>query len=127
MEGIYDIHCGGQVVGTAKVSREGLYYSFDCECKFKRQELFKICAICADKQIMLGTPIPAGQVFKLHTKLPIKRFSGETLRFCITGNQEEKSEEFIPVDPDAPFLHLKDLKNAVFRIQNGISGIVIRK
>ena len=124
MEGIYDIHCGGQAVGTAKVSRGGLYYHFDCECRPDKRELFKICIFCGDDQIMLGTPIPDGKIFKLHTKLPIKRFAGKTLSFCLTGNGDEM---FIPVQPQAPFLYFRDLKNAVFRVQNGVSGIVIRK
>lgn len=127
MEGIYDIHCGGQVVGSAKVSREGLYYRFDCECQMEREEICKVYVTCADKQIMLGTPIPEGQVFKLRTKLPVKRFSGETLVFYLGEKQKEKPEIFIPVRENEPFLHIKDLKNAVFRIHNGVSGIVIQK
>lgn len=127
MEGIYDISFDGQAVGTAKISREGLYYRFDCECRLKKKELFKICISCGDENFILGTPIPEGQQFQLHTKLPIKRFSGQAPCFFITGNKEENAEAFIPVHPDAPFLYLKELKNAVFCIQDGVSGIVIRK
>jgi hypothetical protein len=127
MEGTYSIHCGGQAVGTVKVSKEGLYYRFECECRLQKREVCKISAVCGEETIAIGTPVPEGEMFKLRTRLPVKRFSGRAPRFFITGNKEENAEEFIPVDPDAPFLHLKDLKNAVFCIQNGISGIVIKK
>lgn len=127
MEGIYDIYCGGTNVGTAKVRKEGLYYCFDCECCLDKKGLFKICLSNADETIMLGTPIPQGQTFRLHTKLPVKRFLTQEPRFFIADKQEGNVGLFIPVHPDAPFLHLKDLKNAVFCIQNGKKGIVIRK
>ena len=127
MEGIYEIFCGGQAIGTAKVSRDGLYYRFECECMLKKREVCKISAICGEQTIVIGTPVPEGEVFRLRTRLPAKRFSGETPGFYITGNKEENAEKFIPVYPDAPFSHLKDLKNAVFRIRNGVSGVVIMK
>ncbi|MBQ8769112.1 MAG: hypothetical protein IJZ15_05665 [Oscillospiraceae bacterium] len=127
MEGTYNIDCGGKKVGTAVISREGLYYRFDCNCQLERKEVCKICVVCGDKRIVLGTPIPEGQIFQLRTKLPVKRFSIGKPRFYIAGSKEEISEEFISVQPNAPFLHLKELKNAVFQVRDGESGIVIRK
>ena len=127
MEGTYRIHSGGQAVGTVKVSREGLYYRFECECRLEKMEICKIGAVCGEEQIVLGTPIPEGQILRLRTKLPIKRFPGETPNFYILGNRIEEFKKFVPVDENKPFLYLRDLKNAVFCIQNGISGIVIKK
>ena len=125
MEGTYSIYSGEQCVGTVAVSREGLYYRFDCRCRLEKRELCKICVNCGEDQILLGTPIPDGQQFRLCRKLPVKCFAGETPRFTVTGNG--KSEIFIEVRENEPFLHLKDLKKAVFRVRNGIAGIVIRK
>ncbi|MBQ7817277.1 MAG: hypothetical protein IJ388_00575 [Oscillospiraceae bacterium] len=126
MEGTYGIYSGENNIGKVKVSREGLYYHFACECRLEKKEVCKICVICGDERIMLGTPIPEGRVFKLHTKVPIKRFPENTPRFYITGSQEMVGE-FIPIQPDKPFLHLKDLKNAVMQVRDGVSGILIRK
>lgn len=126
MEGSYSICSGEKSIGTARVSKEGLYYRFDCECRLEKKDVCKICVTCGEKCVILGTPIPNGQVFKLHTKLPIKRFTGNTPRFFITGSQEMVGE-FIPIEPDKPFSHLKDLKNAVYQVREGVSGIVIRK
>ncbi len=125
MEGNYNIYAADQTVGTVAVSREGLYYRFDCQCRLGKRELCKIWVSCGKDQILLGTPIPDGQQFRLCRKLPVKCFAGGTLQFALTGNK--KSEIFIEVRENEPFAYLKDLKNAVFRVQNGIAGIAIRK
>ncbi len=127
MEGLYDIHFGGQTAGTAKVSKEGLYYRFDCQCRLAKKEIFKICIACGEDLTILGTPLPDGDTFNLRTRLPAKRFAGKTLRFFIEDDQEKRLENFIPVKPDEPLLQLKDLKNAVFCVRNGVRGIIIRK
>lgn len=127
MEGKYSIYSGDRKVGTAAVSREGLYYRFDCECSLDKKEVCKIGVTCGEDRILLGTPIPEGRTFKLYTRLPIKRFSGDKPHFYITGNKDEKFDKFVPVREDAPFLYLKDLQNAVFQVQNGESGIAIKK
>lgn len=121
MEGSYPIFIGEESVGTALVSREGLYYRLDCQCRLRGKEIFKIYAECENGRLLLGTPTPEGDCYRLRTRLPAKRFSGETPRFCL------RQEIFIPVRPDEPFLHLKDLKNAVFAVRNGESGIIIAK
>ena len=122
MVGIYDIHCGGQVVGTAQVSREGLYYRFECRCQFKKKDVCKICITCGDEEMILGTPVPENGDFVLRTRLPIKRFCGGNLEFTIVGD-----ESFIPVSPDEPFLYLKDLTDAIFAVRNGQCGVIIKK
>ncbi|MBQ9930115.1 MAG: hypothetical protein IJO72_04990 [Oscillospiraceae bacterium] len=127
MEGLYEITYGGQTAGTAKVSAEGLYYRFDCQCRLDRKALVKICVACGEAAVILGTPVPEGHTFRLLKRLPIKRFSGETMRFYIEGNAAEKSGIFVTVSENEPFAHLKDLKNAVFSIRDGVSGIVINK
>jgi len=127
MEGTYSILRSGQKVGTARVSREGLYYRFDCECTLDGKEVCKIGVSCGEDEILLGTPIPEGQIFRLRSKLPVKRFSGETPYFYILGNKKEKFEKFVPVDENKPFLYLKYLKNAVFQVRNGETGVMIRK
>ncbi len=127
MEGQYDICCGDQIVGAAKVSREGLYYRFICRCSLDRKRIFKICIACGKEQILLGTPIPDGASFQLCARLPAKYFTGSALRFFIKEKGEEKFAEFVPVKADAPFMHLKDLENAVFCLQDGIPGVIIEK
>ena len=127
MEGTYSIQRGGQIVGTAKISREGLYYQFDCQCQLDKKEVCKICISCGEEQTILGTPIPEGRMFKLRTKLPTKRFAGKEPSFTIISNNEEISEEFIEIKTNMPFPHLVDLKNAVYKERNGASGVVIRK
>ena len=126
MEGVYDIFDGDTVIGTASISREGLYYRFDCECRPEKRGLFKICLLDENEKIILGTPIPEGHGFCLRTKLPIKRLRGQKPRFFINRGSEETGK-FIPVAPDTPFLYLQELENAYFCIRDGVSGIVIRK
>ena len=121
MEGAYPIFFGEASVGTVSVSREGLYYRFDCRCRLQRKEIFKIYAERADGKLLLGTPIPEGDYYRLRTMLPAKRFLGDIPKFCL------RQEMFVPVRPDEPFLYLKDLRYAVFAVRNGESGVVIIK
>lgn len=126
MEGNYHVYAGDKTVGSVAVSREGLYYRFDCRCRLENKEICKICIACGQEQILLGTLIPEGRQYRLCRKLPVKRFTGETLRFFLSGH-EEKSEIFIEIRENEPFARLEDLKNAVYRVRNGRTGIVIQK
>ena len=127
MEGIYNICRGGDVVGSAKVSREGLYYCFECHCRLEGREICKVYAACEAENILLGTPIPEGDLFRLRKRIPIRHFAGESMRIYIGDTMEQKSENFVPVKENEPFYHLEDLENAVFQVRDGISGIMIRK
>ena len=123
MTGMFDIYSGGGSIGTVKVSREGLYYVFDCQCRLQKKEICKVFVDCGEKKIALGTLVPQGDSFVLRTKLPCKHFVDSNWHFSTNVNEGE----FIPIQENTPFLHLKDLKNAVFQIRNGVRGIVIRQ
>ena len=122
MVGVYEIYSGDGAIGTAKVTREGLYYQFDCQCRLECNEICKIYVRCGENQTLLGTPVPENGAFVLRTRLPKKRFCGDKMEFTIDGDKA-----FLPVSPDEPFLHLADLKDAIFAVCNGQCGVIIKK
>ena len=79
--------------------------------------------MCGEQRIILGTPAPEDGLFVLRTRLPMKRFCGGDLRFCIDGTDQL----FVPVKPDEPFLYLKKLESAGCALRNGQCGVVIKR
>ena len=126
MEGIYSICIDGQKVGTATVSREGLYYSFRCECRLPKREVCKIFVSCGADGVLLGTPFPEGQVFVLRTKLPIKRFGEGQMEFSVVFDGDFQNEKFVPVRETEPFPYLREIKKAYAQERGGIRGIVVK-
>ncbi len=124
MEGTYRIYSGKEEVGTVTVSREGLYYCFDCHCRLAGKALCKIYLFCGEQRVQLGTPIPCGQDFSLRTRIPIKQLKVDKWEFAVVEKNAEICENFVSVSENEPFCALKYLKNARFRTKNGIRGIV---
>ncbi len=125
MEGIYRVYYGTQSIGEAKVSREGLYYNFHCECKNGPKEIYKIFVRSGDQMLLLGTPVPKGGAFLLDTKIPRKRLESGALKFIAVTKSEGSFGKFVVIKENEPFLYLKDLKDAFWQAREGVKGIVI--
>ena len=42
MEGIYDVMLADETVGTVEVTKQGLYYRFDCRCRLSGTVICRI-------------------------------------------------------------------------------------
>ncbi len=123
MEGIHDIYLGEQQVGSAEVTREGLYYRFRCSCSLEGNSVCRV-NVCGQT---LGVLIPRGELFCLETKLPAKRFANKIPIFSVQPNRPVLEGRFIPISPEEPFAYISRLKNAHLARQDGQLGIVIKK
>jgi len=110
-------------VGTAKVSREGLYYRFQCRCTMTEDTL---CRVNVGTE-SLGILVPMGDGFGLDTKLPVKRFAGTVSEFRLVPNKPMLEGKFIPIKPEEPFAYIERLKEAHLACRDGQLGIVIRE
>ena len=112
-----------KAVGTAEVTREGLYYRFRCRCKLEEDA---VCRVTAGKE-RLGILVPSGDGFELQTKLPIKRFGDTVPEFRLAPNKPVLEGKFIPIKPEEPFAYIERLKEAYLVRNGGQIGLVLRK
>ena len=122
---MYDILLGGQSVGTVEVSKEGLYYHFDCRCAFTGTVMYRIAVKCGETEINLGIPAPEDGKFVLRTKIPIKRVGEGELSFRAVPKHADLTQNFVPISPEEPFAYLQRLQNAFLQVREGKVGVII--
>ena len=81
--------------------------------------------LCANEEIHLGIPVPAGDAFVLETRIPVKRLPEGEFRFVLLPRHRELEGKFIPLSPQEPFAYLSRLKDAYLEKRDGSIGIVI--
>lgn len=125
MLGNYDIFLGGEKIGKAQISREGLYYRFRCCCELTGDVIYRLTVTCAGKTENLGILVPDGDAFRLEKRLPVSRFSqGEVLIRAIPGRPDKRGI-FAPVHPDEPFGYISRLQNARMERRGDVVGVLI--
>ena len=123
--GEYDIYMGENVVGTANVERQGVYYRFACRCHLSEDALCRVTVECDGHHENLGILAPQGKMFALVTKLPVKRFSQGQMHFRVIPKHPTGQGLFVAVYPDEPFAYLARLKNAFLQVRNGQVGVFL--
>lgn len=126
MEGTYEIILGGEPVGQARVTRQGLYYCFFCRCRLSGGVIFRLQVRWGEKTESLGIPVPQGEWFVLETRLPSKRMGQGKPEFLAVPRHPELPENFHPISPEEPFTYLSRLENAFLAYRDGKPGISFR-
>ena len=125
MDGEYDIFMGDQVVGTARVERQGLYYRFHCRCRLSGDTICRVTVSCGGCQESLGILVPRSGQFETWAKVAVKKLGQGTFRFRVLPRHSAMQEKFICVYPEEPFAYLSRLKEAYLQERRGQLGIVI--
>ena len=123
MEGTYDILRSGDVVGQAVVTRQGLYWQFDCRCRLSGEMICRLEVQQGDCRENLGVPIPEKGVYRLTKKIPISRLGKGVPQIRVIPKKPETNRTFIPLSPEEPFRYLSRLKNASAERRDGQLGI----
>ena len=123
MASVYDIKLWDKPIGTAEVTREGLYYRFRCRCKL---EMDAVCKVSVG-EISLGVLVPEGDSFVLNTRLPAKRFAEQPMDFQIVSERPVVQGRFIPIKPEEPFAYIERLKDAYLAQRDGQIGVIIKE
>lgn len=110
-----------QPVGTACVTREGLYYRFRCECRFPDKRGYRLRVCCGSKTLDLGLCVPEGNLFTLSKRIPIKQVGDGEMSFQAMRNIQKAS--FSPVEENLPFSGIPILQYARLAVNNGQVGI----
>ncbi len=97
-------------IGSAKISTEGLYYRFECRCRFREPGIYRLFAFCNEKKAYLGICVPEEDAFGITTKIPVNRLGTGDIEFVA---ESEEAGKVLPVDQDKPFLGIEKLDDAV--------------
>ncbi len=115
-----DVILLGEPVGSAKITREGLYYRFECHCRFPDREIYRLQARCGDRVTELGVCVPMDNDFGLLTRIPVSRLGQGDITVAVKGQEAAAKEapvkdNVFPVEADKPFDHLEQLDTAVLQ------------
>lgn len=124
MEGIYQLKRMNRAVGQVTVSKEGLYYKIEASLRLPKGSRYRL-TVCFEHNTMdLGLCIPQGDMFIMCTKIPIKRFCGDSFTFMLSEKNERK---VIPIQDNKPFSHLDILPQCSFSRENGKAVVIIHQ
>ena len=122
----YDILLGGETVGSAQVTREGLYYCFHCSLNLSGEVMYKLVLQKEEESVYLGIPAPQGGAFTLTTRIPIKRIGDGPFTIRAVPKHAPVGSRFIPLKEDEPFRYLNRLNDAAYAIVKGQPGIILK-
>ena len=127
MVGSYEIMQGAEKVGTAVVTREGLYYRFSCRCRYGGEPMRRIFVNFGDHQMDLGVCVPVDGQFGLEKRVPCKNLESGTPEFRLMPKYRRTDRLFVPVYPEEPFAYMAKLKDAFLEIREGQVGVLIKE
>lgn len=120
----YPVILYSENVGTAQVEKQGLYYRFRCVCRFQQTGMYEIHVKSGTDSINLGLCVPEGSNFTLTTRIPVKQIPSGEMCF-IAAEKDSKKRKVLTVCKEEPFLHLAELEDAIYVLQNNTPCIMI--
>ena len=122
----YVIDLGDQAVGTAWVTRQGLYYHIRVQCDLTGEMMRKVLVSCDGKEENLGILVPENGRFACNTRIPVKRLGEGELRFRVLPKHGDLGENWVPLAPEEPFRYISRLKEAYLIKQKGQPAVAFR-
>ena len=107
-----EIHYNGEKIGTATIKKEGLYYSFQCLCRFDDKKIHRLTAYGETGIVDLGICVPFGNDFAVNTKVAASKL-GKGEISIEADRRPEQHKECVPVDAGQPFPKLEELDTAI--------------
>ena len=114
---------GSERVGSACVTKEGLYYRISCRCLLSGS-VPCVVKVTGDREMDLGLCVPLCGGFGVETRIPIKRVGEGTLNFRVLPKHRIRTEQFVPVSAEEPFRYITRLKDAYLVRRNGQMGLL---
>lgn len=118
-----DIYLDGNVVGIAKISEEGLYYSVECTCDLPRNTIFKVYAVTSCETLNIGVCTPCGEKLRTVRKIPVTRWGNVVPQFYVLP-KDECDRELIELLPNSPVTCVENLRQCRLIWENGKSVLV---
>ena len=118
---------GADKVGTAVITREGLYYRFSCRCRYGGEPMRRVLMSVGDQQLDLGVCVPMDGQFGLEKRIPSKHLVAGIPEFRLMPKYQRTDRRFVPVYPEEPFAYMAKLKDAFLEIRDGQIGVLIKE
>ena len=112
MEGTYPVLQGGRAIGSATLTRQGLYYHICCRCRLSGEVMFRLILTQEDGQLDLGILTPMDGCFGLNSSISSKKLGKGDVAFSLRPRHPSAEEKCFPVSGDEPFTYLQELERA---------------
>ena len=109
----YDVLFYNNKIGEVFVSAEGLYKRIRCTCKLPDKSIWRLIALSEGKKTDIGVCIP-GETFAINKRLSGKQINYDAVQFIIENNNDRNDSQYVSIENDKPFLHIKQLEDARF-------------
>ena len=119
VEGTYDILQGGQAIGRALVTRQGMFYRVDCQCKLGGEVAFRLVMVTDHNELDLGILRRDGNWFRLQTRVNVKVAGQGRPTFSVRPKRSFPETSMVRVCPEEPFGYLARLEQAYLVRKNG--------
>lgn len=115
----YPIYFGQDIIGTATVEKQGLYYKISCHCNCSGEVPIRIVLHCEEMTTDLGMCVPCADGVRSVSRIPIKRIGfGEMTFSAYPRRSSASAKREICICENEPFRYITTLQNA-YMIRGG--------
>ena len=112
MDKEYSVELEQRQIGSARISREGLYCRVVCTCEMREERVYILYAEGCGETLRLGIPAPKGGKLCLDTKIPLKRFPQKIDEMYLLEKGKENSKRGILLKEGEPVSGLENLMHS---------------
>lgn len=119
----YDVCLGGQVVGQAEITVQGLYYRIHCRCA-QVDGIVKLIDNCEKGAVEIGICAPLLDGFGIDRCVPVKKLGDGAHMFSLSSTQKAELS-YYRISREEPCLYLQDLPRARFVRRDGDAALLV--
>lgn len=126
MKSMYDVWHHNTRVGQVQIQKEGLYYCLNCLTQAPGKSMYRLIAHGESFYYDFGLCIPKEDGIGILTRIPIKIFTENAVKFELKDYKETENTTFVPVHAEKEFPYLERLKDAYLAHRDGAIGVCFR-
>lgn len=123
MDEEYSVQLDQRQIGSARISREGLYCHVVCMCEMREERVYILYGEGCGETLRLGIPAPKDGKLCLNTKIPLKRFPQKIDAMYLLEKGREKPKEGILLKEGEPVPGLENLMHS--KLQFTLDGVLL--
>ncbi len=125
MKSDYKIMMHNTQVGTASITKQGLYWVINCCCQLPDNKMHRVCMKTEDAEIDMGILVPNDHCFYLIHRVAMKKAGKGEPQFFIKEEIHEVAASFQPILQDEPFVAIERLKDSHLVVVEDQPGIML--